>query len=160
MVRKKVRTLYDKKMVGCYEAKAPNGRQGGRGEGKAAKEAVAKEARLFILFQVMEVATDVQETHHDGLVIQMASLKEDMREMVHVCLGLVETNYDLDIQALFEMFSPRAPALEGVVAPFPLDSARGEREEEIEETLVQRGGGSANPDLEKETEWKIKARKN
>ena len=93
--------LYDRKIDGHYEARALSGRQGWRGKGKVAKEAATKEAWLFILFQAMEIATDMQETHHVGLIIQMASLKEDTREMVQYCLGMVETDYDPDVQAVY-----------------------------------------------------------
>ena len=82
--------------------------------------------------------------------------------MVQVCPWMIESDYDPDIQALLDKFAPRALALEGVVAPLPLEGARSEREEEIKETLTQRGGGSANLDVEKKEEWKIikRARKN
>ena len=48
---------------------------------------------------------DMEETHHDGLIIKMVDLREDMKDLMHVCRGMVDAYYDLDVEAMFEMYA-------------------------------------------------------
>lgn len=124
MVRESVKADYSAMMDAHGAAKVVYGRKTGRSKrAREAREKHEADALMFLKFQAFFICVDMQETHHDGLVVQMANLKEDMRDMVHVCLGTVETNFDPDVAALFEQFSttPLDECLEGVEVPPALE---------------------------------------
>ena len=158
MVRGSVRADYGAMMDAQEPVKVVYGRKIGRSKrAREAREKHEADALMFLKFQAFFICVDMLETHHDGLVIQMANIKEDMRDMVHVCLGTVPTDFDPDVAAMFEEFSPTALdlCLEGVVEQTALEDGSAMPEIETREVAMQRGGGSSHPNVEKEEEWKI-----
>lgn len=74
--------------------------------------------------------------------------------MVKLCMGVMEIDYDPDVQAFFDWFSPAHPLLESVAPALALEGGS-VGEEEIVEVAVQRGGGSGAAHVEKERDWEI-----